>query len=103
MAITSLYQPHDERYAQSEVRWAELEDQIIDMRTDLLTHLAAGLAEFTRAAAVLDQLRAPGIYDAELAGGRDGRDAAARIDGTIRDARAAYAVLQMVFAGETPR
>lgn len=103
MTIASLFQPHDERYAQSAEQWAALEDQIIDIRADLLTHLAAGLAELTRAAAALDQLRTPGIYDVELAEGRDGRDAAARIDGTIRDARAVYAVLQMVFAGETPR
>ena len=103
MTITSLYEPHDARYTDLEARCAERDDYIVDRRADLLTHLSNGLAELTKAAAVLDELRAPGIYDVELAEGRDGRDVAARTDGIIREIRAAYAVLQMNFAGECPR
>ncbi len=96
----SLVAANDLRFAQAE---ADHDEHLIDLRADLLTHLSAGLTELARAAAVLEELRAPAVYDVELAEGRDGRDAAARLDGTIRDARATYAVLQMVFAGETPR
>lgn len=103
MTITSIYQPHDERYTSLEARCAEREDHIADLRVDLLTHLSNGLAELSKASAVLDELRAPGVYDVELAEGRDGRDVATRTDGIIREIRAAYAVLQMNFAGECPR
>ena len=103
MTVTSLYQPHDARFADLTDRYAEREDNIIDLRVDLLAHLSTGLSELTKAAGVLDELRAPGVYDVDLAEGRDGRDVAARIDHGIRELRAAYAVLQMTFAGEGPR
>lgn len=103
MTVTSLYQPHDARCTSLEDRCAEREDHIVGLRVDLLTHLSSGLAELTKAAAVLDELRAPGVYDVELAEGRDGRDVAARTDSIIREIRASYAVLQMNFAGECPR
>ena len=103
MTVTSLYQPHDARFAGLADRYSEREDNIIGLRVDLLAHLSNGLSELTKAAAVLDELRAPGVYDVDLAEGRDGRDVAARTDSVIREIRAAYAVLQMTFAGEGPR
>jgi len=101
MHITPIYQPSPVSY--SDALQADRDDIIVDLRADLLTHLSNGLAAITRAAAVLDELRSPGLYDVELAEGRDGRDVAARADGIVRDIRAAYAVLQMNFAGEGPR
>lgn len=103
MTITSLHRVQNPQRAEIDSRFEELEDRIIDLRVGLLTRLSAGLAEFAAAAEMLDELRAPGLYDVELAEGRDGRDVAARIDGAICDARSAYAVLQMVFAGENTR
>lgn len=103
MTVTPLYQPHDPRHIVLEAQESDREDIIVDLRADLLTHLSNGLTEITRAAAVLDDLRGPGIYDVDLAEGRDGRDVAVRTDSILREIRAAYAVLQMNFAGEGPR
>lgn len=100
MTVTSLLQPNDARQSTVE---AEREDHIVDLRAELLTNLSNGLAAITKAASILDELRGPGVYDIELAEGRDGRDVAARAEVIIRDIRAAYAVLQMNFAGEGPR
>ena len=100
MTVTSLFQPHDPLL---EARLADREDIIVDLRADLLTHLTNGLAEIAKAAAVLEELRGPGVYDVELAEGRDGRDVTVRTDGITREIRAAYAVLQMNYAGEVPR
>jgi len=97
MTVTSLFQPHDPLL---EARLADREDIIVDLRADLLTHLTNGLAEIAKAAAVLEELRGPGVYDVELA---EGRDVTVRTDGIIREIRAAYAVLQMNYAGEVPR
>ncbi len=79
------------------------ENQVMDRRAAVLEHLEAGLGALARAAAVLDELRQPATMDNELSYGRDGRDTAALIDVAIRDGRSAFAVLQMVFAGEGPR
>ena len=103
MTVTPLYQPHDPRYIVLEAQEADREDIIVDSRADLLTQLCNGLTEIAKAAAVLDELRGPGIYDVDLAEGRDGRDVAARTEGILREIRASYAVLQMNFAGEGPR
>jgi len=88
-----------------------LQDCIVDRRAALLSHLAEGLAQFGKAARVLEELRSgqtaagslTGFSDVEVAEGRDGRDVAVCIDEVIRRGRGGYAVLQMVFAGESFR
>jgi hypothetical protein len=88
-----------------------LQDCIVDRRAALLSHLAEGLAQFGKAARVLEELRSgqnaagslTGLYDVEVAEGRDGRDVAACLDELIRQGRGGYAVLQMVFSGESFR
>jgi hypothetical protein len=77
------------------------EEQVLDGRGALLAHLADGLEAIAAAAAELDALRSPAVYDLDLAEGRDGRDVAAHIDGAIRGIRAAAAVAHMVFAKES--
>ncbi len=79
------------------------DDAVMDLRAALLRHIEAGLGELTRAAAVLDDLRQPATMDTGMSYGRDGRDTAALIDIAIRNGRSAFAVMQMVFAGEGPR
>jgi hypothetical protein len=88
-----------------------LQDCIVDRRVELLSHLAEGLAQFGKAALVLEELRSgkttagslTGFCDVEVAEGRDGRDVAACLDEVIRQGRGGYAVLQMVFSGESFR
>lgn len=88
-----------------------LQDCIVDRRAELLSHLAEGLAQFGKAARVLEELRSgqtaagslTGFRDVEVAQGRDGRDVAASLEEAIRQGRGGYAVLQMVFSGESFR
>ena len=54
------------------------------------------------AARTLEQLRSNTIYDVEFVDGRDGRDVATFLDDSIRNTRAAYAVVHTVIDQETP-
>ena len=68
-------------------------ERINDTRSQLLEHMAAGIQALQRAAATFEQLRSNAIYDVEFVEGRDGRDVATFLDDSIRQARAAYAVV----------
>lgn len=77
-------------------------EEALELRGELLAALSQALGALQRAGEALDRLRSPGVYDVEVAEGRDGRDMAAHIDGGIRGLRAAYAVAHMVFGKESP-
>ncbi len=84
--------------------WASEHDEaVLELRGQLLADLAEGLDTVQRAADALDRLRSSEVEDVALAQGRDGRDIACHIDGSIRGLRAAYAVAQVLFSQEWPR
>ena len=63
---------------------------------------AAAVKALQNAARTLEQLRSNTIYDVEFVDGRDGRDVATFLDDSIRNTRAAYAVVHTVIDQETP-
>jgi hypothetical protein len=84
--------------------FAELDriEQIGETRSHLLAHLSAVVKALQKAASSLEQLRSNTIYDVEFVDGRDGRDVATLLDESIRNTRAAYAVVHTVIDQETP-
>lgn len=104
MAVIPFFNPASQSACASvESALSAREDTILVKRAEVLARIDSGLEELYKAAEVVDMLRAPELYDVELAEGRDGRDVAARLDTAIRDARSAYAELQMRFTGEGAR
>lgn len=95
MSIANLFDHRNDPYA-------EHEDAVSEKRAELLTHLTYGIRVIEHALELLDDLRSGAAEDVELADGRDGRDIAAHLDASVRTARAAYAVLHVVFEKETP-
>jgi hypothetical protein len=77
-------------------------ERIGEIRSQLLGHIAEGIAAMQRAAQALEQLRSNSIYDAEFVDGRDGGDVSTFLDDSIRYARAGYAVVHTVIDKETP-
>lgn len=75
-------------------------ERIGETRRQLLAHIAAGIESLQSAADTLDQLCSNIIYDADFI---DGRDVAAFLDETIRNARATYAVVHAVIDNGVPR
>ena len=63
---------------------------------------SAAVKALQNAARTLEQLRSNTIYDVEFVDGRDGRDVATFLDDSIRNTRAAYAVVHTVIDQETP-
>lgn len=95
MNVTNLFdQLHDP--------YADHDDAVTAKRAELLTHLTYGIRVLEHAAELLDDLRSGAAEDVELVDGRDGRDCAAHLDAAVRTARAAYAVLHVVFEKEQP-
>ncbi|MCW1959847.1 MAG: hypothetical protein KIH64_015140 [Mycobacterium sp.] len=82
--------------------YADHDDELTAKRSELLTHLTYGIRVMEHAAELLDDLRSGAAEDVELVEGRDGRDCAAHLDAAVRTARAAYAVLHVVFEKERP-
>lgn len=78
-------------------------ERIGETRGQLLAHIAAGIQSLQSAADTLDRLCSNTVYDADFIDGRDGRDVAAFLDETIRNARATYAVVHAVIDKEVPR
>ncbi|GAB4686184.1 hypothetical protein MOKP106_42790 [Mycobacterium avium subsp. hominissuis] len=78
------------------------QESIAETRSHLLTHLADAVKALQNAASSLEQLRSNTVYDVEFADGRDGRDVATFLDDSIRQTRAAYAVVHTVIDKETP-
>lgn len=74
-------------------------ERIGETRSLLLTHLSDAVKARQKAAGSLAQLRGNTVYDAEFV---DGRDVASFLDDSIRQTRAAYAVVHTVIDQETP-
>jgi hypothetical protein len=83
---------------------AELDriERIGETRSHLLAHISAAVKALQNATRTLEQLRSNSVYDVEFADGRDGRNVAAFLDDSIRNTRAAYAVVHTVIDQETP-
>ena len=77
-------------------------ERIGGTRSHLLEHISAAVKALQNAARTLEQLRSNSIYDVEFVDGRDGRDVATFLDDSIRNTRAAYAVVHTVIDQETP-
>jgi hypothetical protein len=94
----------DTTLEQAVAEFAELDhiERIAETRSHLLTHLSHAVKALQKAATSLEQLRSNAIYDVEFADGRDGRDVATFLDDSIRQTRAAYAVVHTVIDQETP-
>ncbi len=84
--------------------FAELDriKRIGETRGHLLAHICAAVKALQNAARTLEQLRSNTIYDVEFVDGRDGHDVATFLDDSIRNTRAAYAVVHTVIDQETP-
>lgn len=95
MNVTNLFDELHDPYA-------DHDDAVTAKRAELLIHLTYGIRVMEHAAELLDDLRSGAAEDVELVDGRDGRDCAAHLDAAIRTARAAYAVLHVVFEKERP-
>ncbi|WP_156296810.1 hypothetical protein [Mycobacterium paragordonae] len=78
-------------------------ERIGETRRQLLAHIAAGIESLQSAADTLNHLCSNTVYDADFIDGRDGRDVAAFLDETIRNARATYAVVRAVIDNGAPR
>lgn len=89
---------------QADVEFAELNhvERIAETRSQLLTHLTDAVKALQKASSSLAQLRSNSVYDVEFTDGRDGRDVATFLDDSIRQTRAAYAVVHTVIDKETP-
>lgn len=72
------------------------------LRSSLRGHLDGSLKELQTAATTLQRLRANDVYDLLFAEGRDGEDIAAFLNDSIRNVRAAYAVVRVVTDKDTP-
>ena len=94
----------DAALEQAVAEFAELDriEQIGETRSHLLAHLCTAVKALQKAASSLEQLRSNTIYDVEFVDGRDGRDVATFLDESIRNTRAAYAVVHTVIDQETP-
>lgn len=94
----------DAALEQAVAEFAELDriEQIGETRSHLLAHLSAAVKALLKAASSLEQLCSNTIYDVEFVDGRDGRDVATFLDESIRNTRAAYAVVHTVVDQETP-
>ncbi len=94
----------DAALEQSDAEFAELDhvERIAETRSQLLNHLADAVKALQKASGSLAQLRSNSIYDVEFTDGRDGRDVATFLDDSIRQTRAAYAVVHTVIDKETP-
>ncbi|OSC20878.1 hypothetical protein B8W69_28770 [Mycobacterium vulneris] len=94
----------DAALEQAVAELAELDsiERIAETRSHLLTHLADAVKALQKAADSLQQLRSNSVYDVEFTDGRDGRDVATFLDDSIRQTRAAYAVVHTVIDKETP-
>jgi hypothetical protein len=94
----------DAALEQAVAEFAELDhiEQIGETRSRLLAHLRDAVKVLQKAASSLEQLRSNTIYDVEFVEGRDGRDVATCLDDSIRNTRAAYAVVHTVIDQETP-
>jgi hypothetical protein len=77
-------------------------ERIGETRSHLLEHISTAFKALQNAARILEQLRSNSIYDVEFVDGRDGRDVATFLDDSIRNTRAAYAVVHTVIDQETP-
>lgn len=78
-------------------------ERVGETRAQLLAHIAAGVQSLQSAADTLTRLCSNTICDVDFIDGRDGRDVAAFLDETIRNARATYAVVHAVIDKEAPR
>ncbi|MDM3909611.1 hypothetical protein [Mycobacterium intracellulare] len=94
----------DTALEQADAKFAELDhvERIAEMRSQLLNHLADAVKALQKASSSLAQLRSNSVYDVEFTDGRDGRDVATFLDDSIRQTRAAYAVVHTVIDKETP-
>lgn len=94
----------DAALEQAVAEFAELDsiERIAETRSHLLNHLAEAVKALQKAASSLEHLRSNTVYDVEFADGRDGRDVATFLDDSIRQTRAAYAVVHTVIDKETP-
>ena len=94
----------DAALEQAVEEFAELDriERIGETRSHLLAHISTAVKALQNAARTLEQLRSNSIYDVEFVDGRDGRDVATFLDDSIRNTRAAYAVVHTVIDQETP-
>ena len=85
----------DAALEQAVAEFTELDrvERIGETRSHLLTHLSDAVKALQKAASSLEQLRSNTVYDVEFVDGRDGRDVATFLDDSIRNIRAAYAVV----------
>jgi hypothetical protein len=90
------------RHAVAEFAELDRIERIGETRSHLLTNLSDAVKALQKAASSLEQLRGNSVYDVEFSEGRDGRDVATFIDASIRQTRAAYAVVHTVIDKETP-
>jgi hypothetical protein len=94
----------DAALEQAVAEFTELDrvERIGETRSHLLTHLSDAVKALQKAESSLEQLRSNAVYDVEFVDGRDGRDVATFLDDSIRNIRAAYAVVHTVIDQETP-
>ena len=94
----------DAALEQAVAEFTELDrvERIGETRSHLLTHLSDAVKALQKAESSLEQLRSNAVYDVEFVDGRDGRDVATFLDDSIRNTRAAYAVVHTVIDQETP-
>ena len=94
----------DAALEQAVAEFTELDrvERIGEARSHLLTHLSDAVKALQKAESSLEQLRSNAVYDVEFVDGRDGRDVATFLDDSIRNIRAAYAVVHTVIDQETP-
>ena len=94
----------DAALEQAVAEFTELDrvERIGETRSHLLTHLSDAVKALQKAESSLEQLRSNAVYDVEFVDGRDGRDVATFLDESIRNTRAAYAVVHTVIDQETP-
>ena len=95
--LNTVLDPHEAQgafcYLFPESRAGQAGQQIYRPGSDVLGAVAASS---------LEQLRSNTIYDVEFVDGRDGRYVATFLDESIRNTRAAYAVVHTVIDQETP-
>jgi hypothetical protein len=94
----------DAALEQAVEEFAELDhvERIGEARGHLLADISAAVKSLQSATGRLEQLRSNSLYDVEFVDGRDGRDVATLLDDSIRNTRAAYAVVHTVIDKATP-
>jgi hypothetical protein len=94
----------DAALEQAVEEFAELDrvERIGEARGHLLADISAAVKSLQSATGRLEQLRSNSLYDVEFVDGRDGRDVATLLDDSIRNTRAAYAVVHTVIDKQTP-